>query len=123
MISVNFYNENISTLNNIFLWANVLGGTVTAIFCFKAMNNDFIAKFKTMFAAIGALATAFALVYLSILITDINIDNWRIVTRGMQILAWPIVWIPAPWMFMRYGESYSKIIAKEVETQIKGLQK
>lgn len=88
-------NQNLSVVDNIVIWVNLIFSFIAGGFSFEASKSG-ILGLRNSFKLVAGLAWLYSFSYFVLLISDINFLSWSSVMRGVSILVWFIVWtLPA----------------------------
>lgn len=85
-------NDNLGVAENIVLWFNLVGSLASIYFNIKAFKVG-IPRFRKIALMVAGLALLFSLGYIHLIFFEPNYMVWAAISRGIAMVAWPIVWI------------------------------
>jgi len=109
-------NENLSVLENIVIWLNMIGATIAVYYNYKASSIG-ILKLRLVHFLIAGFGTVYVLGYLFLLLCDPQFLLWSAWFRGISLFVWFIVWIAPAYNSYKMWQDLEKKM-KEIEEEI-----
>ena len=108
-----FFNQNLSTVDNIVIWINLIFASIAAYISYTA-SKEGILGMRNTFKLVSGLAWLYSFAYVVLLVSDVNFFAWSSIMRGVSVFAWSVVWTLPALMSIRLWKHLEKAVTENI---------
>ena len=113
-------NEQLSVLENIVIWLNMIGATFAVYYNYQASSMG-VPKLRLIHFLVAGFAAVYVTGYLFLLLCDPAFLLWSAWFRGISLFVWFIVWIGPAYTSSQIWQDLEKKV-KEIEEEIEEVE-